>query len=827
LFVGQSPGYNEDQKGEIFIGYTGKLLDRFVTAAKLTNYADVYVTNAVRCLPPQAADETQSQIRACRKHLIADIALLQAYYDEVILVALGAKACYSVANISSLNEGFKKQAMQTTLTFLIKPKPCVFFTNHPAILHPTRQPAKVYVVESHFRLLLRYLQGNFIPNSLNIKPEVGVPVPTWFSRKISIDIETYGILAGKEQTVFNPHKSKYIDKVDYPNQIVTVSFAWRDIAGKLHTALYEWDNPSHRVIIRKWFRVISTQHHILLGQFIKYDLTYLSVSGDKELQYWIQPERIMLDDTLLLSFLYYEQQPEKALKELCTLYGISDYSGLKVTGKSGNAKSSKDKDLHYYNALDSGSTFVLGEQLEQMILDKYGKDSFKLSRVCQQMRNAVIWDIFDLELNGSALSIKRLEELHSKEESRCKEIEKECVSESGIKVAGRGSDGPLREFIQKCADKAGLLNDSRLECTKKANKISIGVENVNLIMGYLPECKERITLSLFQEYKERAKIVNTYTRPLLEEPRRGITLRRGNIGLVYPSWYPIPSYNERGGGSDEKQKGQIQGRFSCTKPARLTEPPMVRDLSISRWPGGKLVEYDVNQDHLRMAALLSGDPELMGAYHKKGGNIHLQTAAAIFPDIYSSAFKKEHPKEYTLCKSLNFLILFKGGATAFQREARESVGIELPIEFCHNAIRRWYNKYHTYGEWQKCMIALATKQGYLELPTGWSRTFGPPGMALGAYEGEVLNFLHQCPCAQITQSSHYKILTQFRAQYLHSKICLQIYDAIFVDIFPGEEEITDSIVGEAMTYPPLLPVYENWIGRSVPWSYEKKKYQNG
>jgi hypothetical protein len=125
------------------------------------------------------------------------------------------------------------------------------------------------------------------------------------------------------------------------------------------------------------------------------------------------------------------------------------------------------------------------------------------------------------------------------------------------------------------------------------------------------------------------------------------------------------------------------------------------------------------------------------------------------------------------------------------------------------------------------MIALATQQGYLELPTGWSRTFGPPGSDISAFEGEILNFLHQTPCAQIWESVHYKVLGQFHKYHLHSIPCLQIHDALFVDIYRGEEKTVDEIMEQAGTNPPLLKVFEDWVGRKIPWAFEKKEYTNG
>jgi DNA polymerase I-like protein with 3'-5' exonuclease and polymerase domains len=355
----------------------------------------------------------------------------------------------------------------------------------------------------------------------------------------------------------------------------------------------------------------------------------------------------------------------------------------------------------------------------------------------------------------------------------------------------------------------------------------MGVENVNLVKGYLPT-DSRFTgiITDFQEYKERSKTVSTYTNPLLTDRRKGIVLRSGRIGLAFPNWYPVPAYSERGGKSDDKSGGQIQGRFSCKKPARQTEPASIRECSCSRFQGGKLVEYDVSQDHLRMAALLSGDPLLMEAYQKEGENIHTRTALTIFPeaDPTDPGWKKSNM--YKLGKTLNFLVLFRGGAAAFQSTALEDAEVEVDLSFCQDSIDKWYSKHHVYKRWQDEMIAQAARQGYLVLPTGWSRTFGIGEENIAGQAAEVCNFLHQAPCAQITESAQYKVMLQLLKYHLRSLVCLNIYDALFMDIYPGEEKNIDEIVADAMTNPPLLRVFEEWVGRTIPWRFEKKIYKS-
>jgi hypothetical protein len=686
-----------------------------------------------------------------------------------------------------------------------------------------RQPAKVQAVEAHFNLVRRYLEGKFTPSDTIEQPTLGQPVPKDLPDKVTCDIETYGILKGVEQTVFNPVKSKYIDGIDYKDQVVTVNFAWRDKKNKIHSAGYVFGDPKHRMYIRRWFQEISKRKIILTGQNFKYDLLYLRYA-DVELRYWIDPRRLIIDDTLILIFLLYEQYPEKGLKEASLLFGITDYSRLKVTGKEGNAKSAWDKDLHLYNGVDSVTTLKMREWLLESIEKKYGANSSKLSDACFKMRQIVVWDTLDLDSNGSTLDIDKLEAFHKKELTRCERLLKISELKYGIKLAGKGSDAPLRRLFLDCVKEAELESDSRVIYTAKSKKISIGVENANLLKKYLPLGEHLNIISKFQQYKKRSKIINTYTKPLLEKPRRGIVTRESNRGMVYPSWYPIPSYFERGGSSDDKVGGQSQGRFSCKKPARQTEPYSIRDCSCSRWAGGKIAEYDVNQDHLRMAALLSGDPVLMEAYNTPGQSIHTRTALTIFPDANPNDPKWKKSDRYKLGKTLNFLVLFKGGPAAFQSTALSDAGVEVEIDFCASAIRTWYNKHYVYKNWQDGLIDLAAQQGYLDLPTGWSRTFGIGPSGVANYTGEICNFMHQCPCSQILQGIEYDILIKLRNNYMKSLICLQIYDAIFVDIFPGEEKAVDEIVADAFAHPKILHIFEEWVGRQIDWVFEKKSY---
>jgi DNA polymerase len=76
MFVGEAPGFHEDQQGIPFVGQAGKLLDRLLEGIGLTR-ADVFVVNVLKCRPPGNRDPVPEEIAACEPHLFRQIELIE------------------------------------------------------------------------------------------------------------------------------------------------------------------------------------------------------------------------------------------------------------------------------------------------------------------------------------------------------------------------------------------------------------------------------------------------------------------------------------------------------------------------------------------------------------------------------------------------------------------------------------------------------------------------------------------------------------------------------------------------------------------------------
>jgi uracil-DNA glycosylase len=76
MFVGEAPGFHEDQQGIPFVGQAGKLLDQLLGGISLTR-ADVFVANVLKCRPPGNRDPQPDEIASCEPHLFRQIEIIE------------------------------------------------------------------------------------------------------------------------------------------------------------------------------------------------------------------------------------------------------------------------------------------------------------------------------------------------------------------------------------------------------------------------------------------------------------------------------------------------------------------------------------------------------------------------------------------------------------------------------------------------------------------------------------------------------------------------------------------------------------------------------
>ncbi len=76
LFVGEAPGFYEDQQARPFVGAAGRFLEQLLASIDLRR-DQVFITNVVKCRPPNNRDPLPGEIDACRKYLQRQIELIR------------------------------------------------------------------------------------------------------------------------------------------------------------------------------------------------------------------------------------------------------------------------------------------------------------------------------------------------------------------------------------------------------------------------------------------------------------------------------------------------------------------------------------------------------------------------------------------------------------------------------------------------------------------------------------------------------------------------------------------------------------------------------
>ena len=128
LFIGEAPGKNEDEQGEPFVGRAGKLLDDMLAMIGLQR-ENIYITNSVKCRPPENRDPLNTEKDACRGYLRRQVKLMR----PKIIVCLGR-----ISAMEFIREDFK--ISQEHGQFFDKNGTLMMALYHPAAL--LRDPRK-------------------------------------------------------------------------------------------------------------------------------------------------------------------------------------------------------------------------------------------------------------------------------------------------------------------------------------------------------------------------------------------------------------------------------------------------------------------------------------------------------------------------------------------------------------------------------------------------------------------------------------------------------------------------------------------------------------
>jgi len=156
MFVGEAPGFHEDQQGMPFVGQAGKLLDQLLAGIGLSRDM-VFVANVLKCRPPGNRDPMPDEIEACESHLFRQVELIQ----PKVVATLGN---FSTKLLSGKQLGITRVHGQEQQVTLGGRNVLLYPLYHPAAALYT--PAMLKVLQEDFRRI-----PELIGRAVEPKPE--------------------------------------------------------------------------------------------------------------------------------------------------------------------------------------------------------------------------------------------------------------------------------------------------------------------------------------------------------------------------------------------------------------------------------------------------------------------------------------------------------------------------------------------------------------------------------------------------------------------------------------------------------------------------------
>lgn len=482
---------------------------------------------------------------------------------------------------------------------------------------------------------------------------------------------------------------------------------------------------------------------IKVGHNLRFDLRFLAANG------------ILVNgpifDTMLLAQLIDENQPlglkplsekylgthtlrnKRALDEACSTAGVKHVGGLAELDLLSPARP-------YYSVIsayakeDICNTFklfhIFTEKLKSIDasvkkvlnipkgpLDYYLKEIVPTEKVLLSIENEGVL------VNPSILDVLKAENIVKRDECLkqltffCEEevrlIEEDLYlktveskkSPKGKAAVQRRSEKYKTLFNWESTTQVGKLFYERLglkeEHVQKTDKGSFdmsetALKNLRFIAG--KESKLRHILPIYAEFKKTLKLINTYTGDSesgMASHIVQIMTKIPAIGYSGPSGFGMvrdTSWDNEKRIFAKYPQQTVTGRLSSKDPnmQNLKRGSIVKRLFVPK-EGHIFAYFDFSQVELRIAAHLSKDVRLVEAF-TEGIDLHRQTAAAAFQKDIKDVTKEERQAG----KTINFLLIYNGGAGRLMDELKNKNGLNYSIEQCRAFREAYFQQYPGY-----------------------------------------------------------------------------------------------------------------------------------
>lgn len=743
VVVGQNPGHTEDRLGRPFVGDSGSLLKESFGRFGVNLDRDLYLTNTVHCFTLNTP--TKKRAAFCADlFLFREIKKLKRAEFVLLLGATALQAFFPAYKITK-NRG-------QLLRHPAFPDKWFFATYHPAAV--LRKP-------SYDSFFLADLQAfwHFVEHGVPKKQKTKY----WIETEQKRINKVLRYLLKKEVISFDMETSG-LDPFEKGFYVSMISFS----DGPGRAFVIPINHPECR-ISRKNLGLLKK---LLESESVK-KIAHNCIFDMKCLKAYLGINvRGMFWDTMLVSYLHYEERKMSSLKNLAAEFTDLGHYEEELLAAVGESKidaivfqKAPFDVLAKYAAKDADATFRVYEVFRSELVDE--SRVLKLLPLLLEVSKCVV----DFELEGWFVEEEVLEEVEKKLKGYKKKLEAK-ISQVDAVIRYEKDHGEIN--LNSSQQKAVLLFEyARLPLKERTPKGALSTAKAVLatFAGKSKLCK------LLLDSSALGKLISTYTKSLFE--------KRSDDGRLRTT------YNLALTGS---------GRLSSVKPNCQNIPkrgqyaPLIRS-QFGSPPGFLLVEGDFSQIELRVCSVYAKEPTMLKAY-EKGLDIHRITASALFKQPEEEITKEQR----MVGKTANFALIYGISPDSLKERLLVDGDIHISLKQARQIHKAFFEKYPAVVKYHRKVEKFVIKHGYIDTKFGHRRHL-PGACSLDRREqSEAFRIAYNHPIQGTSAGILFEALVRVRRAFkgTDAKLLGTVHDSILAYIPEDDAESYAKLLKDTM-----------------------------
>lgn len=657
MLIGEAPGGQEERTGAVFSGAAGKLLDTYLREAHLEERRP-YITNVVKCRPPDNRSPTPNEWESCAKYLRREFRAVRP--DGVLL--LGNVALRAVWGQSGITKHRGVRLPHTKRTAALGLDGCeLMATIHPAYV--LRNPGQSSVFGEDLKRFRRLLEGTLQAQTVRTK----LVTTEGQLKRVCHYLARQPVLAYDTEDRYAPWHGKEW-------KIVCLGIS-ADGETSFVIPLYHPHSPFRkrwRYLLRRYLKpVLEGNEKKLIAQSGKHDNIQLAGAN-------VFVEHTF--DIMLAAHLLDENRPKNLGFLSQTMLGADTYKGS-VELKPDKILHSDLRQLCLYNGRDAGYTRQLYDPLKAEL-----RQHPRLARLFIKLMMPASHTMQQVEYRGMYLNRKRLRNRIRRTQEMIDQ-QLEVMAEFGAKDLNPNSTQQVGRWLFSSKKKGGL-----------------GLEPLELTRTGFPSTREGVLL----HYRE--------------EPAVRALLRYRTLQLKWMSTYLLNwagRVDDRGRvHTYYKIYGTVTGRLSGDMQ-QVPRDPFIRSV-FGAPPGWQFIQADYSQIELRIAAHCAHERRMIRAFNT-GEDIHTLTASQLTgrsTDEYVGDIPFKLKEERKKAKAVNFGFLYGMYPRKFQTYAFENYDLTVPLGEAEAARDRYFKMFPDLLAWHSRVERVVRSRGFVQSPIG-------------------------------------------------------------------------------------------------------------